>query len=130
MFKPALPSPVTHFTRAVKNLLRSRLIMNNGRLWNSHQSQAQVLRAEASRDILKFRVSEMMFPGVFKTCFPLQTPCCFLRIHARLGTMASKCPRRSTTSHDSNVSHRSKPQCHSKLGNGCFTMLYDVLIFC
>ena len=28
--------------------------------------------AEASRDILKFRVSEMPFPGVFKGYFPLR----------------------------------------------------------
>ena len=72
-------------------------------LWNLHQRH-KFLRAEASRDILKFRVSEMAFPGVLKRYFPLQTPCCFVRKHARLGTMPSKCPRRSTTSHGSNVS--------------------------
>ena len=46
----------------------------------------------------------MQFPGIFKRYFPPRTPCCFVRIHARLGTMPSKCPRRSTTSHGSNVS--------------------------
>ena len=46
----------------------------------------------------------MPFPGIFKRYFPPRTPCCFVRIHARLGTMPSKCPRRSTTSHGSNVS--------------------------
>ena len=34
-------------------------------LWNLHQRH-KFLRAEASRDILKFRVSEMAFPGVLK----------------------------------------------------------------
>ena len=72
-------------TRAVKKLLSSRLIM----IWKSHQRH-KFLRAEVSRDILKFRVSEMPFPGVFKRYFPPRTPCCFVRIHARLGTIESK----------------------------------------
>ena len=58
--------------------------MNRRWHWNSHQRH-KFLRAKASRDILKFRVLEMPFPGVFKRYFPLQTPCCFIRIHARLG---------------------------------------------
>ena len=66
--------------------------------------KAQFLRAETSRDILKCRVSEMAIAGVFKRYFPPRTSCCFVRIHARLGTMPSKCSRRSTTSHGSNVS--------------------------
>ena len=77
--------------------------MNSGQLWNLHQRH-KFLRAEPSRDILKFTVSEMAFPGVFKRYFPRQTPCCFVRIQARLGTMPSKCPRCSTSSHGSNVS--------------------------
>ena len=85
-------------TRAVKTFLSSRLIMNSRQLWNSHHRH-KFLRAEPSRDILKFRVSEM----VFKRYFPLWMPCCFVSIHARLsarlGTMWSKCPRHSTTSH-------------------------------
>ena len=36
--------------------------MCSRRLWNSHQRR-KFLRATASRDILKFRVSEMVFPG-------------------------------------------------------------------
>ena len=36
--------------------------MRSRRLWNSHQRQ-KFLRAEASRDILKFRVSEIASPG-------------------------------------------------------------------
>ena len=70
---------------------------------NLHQ-KPKFLRAEESRDTLKFKVSEMAFPGVFNRYFPLQTPCCFVRIHTRLGTRPLKCPRHSTTSHGSNVS--------------------------
>ena len=69
----------------------------------SHQ-RYKFLKAEACRDILKFRVSEIIFPGVFKKHFPPWTPSCFVEIHTRLGTMPSKCPRCSTTSHSSNVS--------------------------
>ena len=73
-------------------------------LWNSHQRH-KFFRAEASRDILKFRVLEIAFPGVFyKRYFPARTPCCSVRIHARLGTMPSKCPGHSTTLHGSKVS--------------------------
>ena len=42
-------------------------------------SRHKFLRAEASRDILKFRVSEITFPGVFKRYFPSRMPyffCC------------------------------------------------------
>ena len=46
--------------------------------------------AEASRDILKFRVSEMPVPGAFKRYFSPWTPCCFVRIYARLATSAVK----------------------------------------
>ena len=42
--------------------------MNSRRLWNSHQRH-KFLRAEASGNILKFRVSEMAFAGVFKRYF-------------------------------------------------------------
>ena len=76
-------------------LSSSRLIMNGGWLWNSYKRN-KFLRAKASRDILKFRVSKMAFKRVFKTYFPPQTPCYFVRIQARLGTMPSKCPRHST----------------------------------
>ena len=77
--------------------------MNSRPLWNSHQRH-KFLRAEASRDTLNFRVSEMVFAGVFKRYFPPWTPHCFIRIHARLGTKPWKCPRHSTTLHCSNVS--------------------------
>ena len=72
--------------------------MNGRWLWKLSQ-RYKFLRAEASRGILKFRVSEMAFPGLFKRYFiPPLPPCCFVRIHARLGTMPSKCPRHSTHS--------------------------------
>jgi len=77
--------------------------MNSRQLRNSHQ-RLKFLRAEASRDILKFGVSEMSFPGGFKRYFPPRMPCRFVRIHARLGTMLLKCPRHSIASHGSNVS--------------------------
>ena len=78
--------------------------MNDRLLWNSHQKHKFFLRAEASRDIFKFRLSEMAFPGVFKSYFPPPKPCCFIRIQAGLGTMPSKCPRHSTILHGLNVS--------------------------
>ena len=77
--------------------------MNCRQLWNSNHRH-KFLRAKESRDILKFRVSEITFPGVFKRYFPPQMQCCFVGIHARLGTMLSKCPMRSTTPHGSNIS--------------------------
>ena len=88
--------------RAVKKFLNSRLIMNSRRLWNSHQRH-KFLRAEASRDILKNRVSEIVFPEVFKRYFAPRTSGCLVRIHTRLGTMPSKCPMRSKTSPSLNV---------------------------
>ena len=42
--------------------------MNSRQLWNLHQRHT-FLRAEASRDILKFRVSEMEFPGFSRDIF-------------------------------------------------------------
>ena len=77
--------------------------MNSKQLWNSHQRH-KFFKVEASRDILKFRVLEMSFPGGFKRYFPMQMPCCLVRIHARLGTMLSKCVRHSMTSHGLNIS--------------------------
>ena len=71
--------------------------MNSRRLWNLYQRH-KFLRAEASRDILKFEVSEMASPGVFKKYFPPWMPSGFVRIH-----MPLKCPRHSMKSHGSNV---------------------------
>ena len=76
-------------------------VMDSRQLWNSHQRH-KFLRAMATREILKLRVLEMPFPGVFKRQFPPRMPCCFVRIHARLRTMPLKCSRRSMTLHGSN----------------------------
>ena len=77
--------------------------MNSRRLWNSHQRH-KFLRAEASGNILKIRVSEMAFAGVFKGHFSPRTARCFIRIHTRLATMLLKCPRLSKTSQGLNIS--------------------------
>ena len=61
------------FNRAVKKFLSGRLIMCSRQFWNSHQRH-KFLRAEETRDILKIRVSEMAFPGVFKRYFPQEFP--------------------------------------------------------
>ena len=89
--------------RAVKKFLGSRLIMNGRWLWNLHQRHKN-LTGEASGDFLKFRVLEMAFPELLKRYFPPRMPCCFIRIHTRLGTMPSNCPRCSKPSHSSNIS--------------------------
>ena len=83
----------------VKKFLGTRLIMNSMRLCNSHQRH-KFLRAEVPRNSLKFRVLELAFSEVFKryTVFCTMDAMLFpiIRIQARLGTMPSKCPRRST----------------------------------
>ena len=53
--------------------------MNTRWLWNSHQ-RYMFLRAKASRDILKFIVSEMAFPRGFQEDFPPQMLCCLVRM--------------------------------------------------
>ena len=80
-----------HFTvqynrPAVKKFSSSSVIMNSRWLRNLHQRH-KFLRAEPSRNILKFRVSEIAFPGVFKRYLPLRMLCCFVRILVTLGTM-------------------------------------------
>ena len=110
--------------RAAKTFLSSRLIMNSRQLWNSHQRH-KFMRAEASRDILKIRVWEMVFPGVFKRYFPPRKPCCFI-------TVLSKCPKHSKTLHGLNIKFFKDLNlfmCHSKLRNGCFTILFDGAYF-
>ena len=71
--------------------------MNSRRLWNSHQRH-KFLRAEASGDILNFRVSEIAFPGFSRGIFHRG------RDVVSSEYMLSKCPRHSTSSHGSNVS--------------------------
>ena len=63
--------------------------MNSRRLWNSYQRH-KFLRAKASRDILKYRVSEIAFPGVFEKYFPPRTPSCFVGISRRSRAVAAK----------------------------------------
>ena len=83
---------------------------------------------------LEARVSEVAFPGIFKRYSQPQTPCCFVKIHARLlRTMVLKCPRRSTTLNGLNVSQTlTCLNVHSmsfKVGNVCFTILFDGAYF-
>ena len=79
------------------------------------------LRALASSDIVKFKVSEMAFSGVFKRYSPPpRMPFSFVRISARLGTMPSKrlskCPRR-LFERFTDLNQFIYVQCQSKLGN-------------
>ena len=50
--------------------------MNSRQLWNWHQ-RLKFLRAKASRNILKLRVSEITFQEVFKMYFPQWMPLSF-----------------------------------------------------
>ena len=59
--------------------------MNSWR--NSHQRH-NFLRAEVSRDMLKFRVSEMAFPGVFKRYFASRMPPLFHQNTRKTGNNA------------------------------------------
>ena len=116
-------------TRAVKKFLSGSLIMNSRRLWNLHQGH-KFLRTEASRDILELESQKRHFQGSSRGIFPPRMLCCFVRIHARLGTMLSKCPRCFTTWHSTvRTFHRTKPvqiyvQCHSSsLFDGTYFLL-------
>ena len=100
--------PTRTWLQGCQNVLSSRqIIMKVGAL--ELAPRHKFLRAVALSDILKFRVSEMAFSGVFKRYSPPpRMPCCFVRIRARLGTMPSKrlskCPRLIVWTF-----HRSKP---------------------
>ena len=61
--------------------------MNSRRLWNLHQRH-KFLRAEASRNILKLRVLEITFQGVFKTYFPPRMPLLFHQNTHKTGSNA------------------------------------------
>ena len=105
---PYCKTTVPRSYKAVKKFLSRRLVMNSRQLWNSHQRH-KFLRAEASRDILKFRVSEMAFSGVFKRYFPPRTPCFFrqntLKTGNNAGNNVSGIPWHRTVW----TFHRSKP---------------------
>ena len=64
---------MTRVFQGCQKVLSCRLIMNSRQLWNSHQRH-KFLRAEASREILKIRLKQMTFPGLFKRCLPPQMP--------------------------------------------------------
>ena len=103
--------------RAVKKFLSSRPIMNRKGLWNLHQRH-KFLRAEASKDILKFKVSKMAFPGVFKMYFPLWMPSGFVRIHVCRWNVPG-IPRNCMVP----TFCLSMGSMSFKLGNGCFTII-------
>ena len=110
-----------------QKVLSSKLIRNSRQPWDSHQRH-KFWRAEASRNILKIRVLKIEFPGVFNRCFPLWMPCCSVRIHARRGTLCRQNVPGIPQHNMVQMFHRSV-QCHSKLGNGCFTILFDGAYF-
>ena len=64
---------------------------------------------------------------VFKRYFPPCTPHCFIRIHTRLRTMQSKCPRHDITQFECFTDICI--ECHSKQGNRCFTILFEGAYF-
>ena len=98
--------------------------MNSRRLWNSHQRH-KFFRAEASRDILKFRVLEMAFPGVFKWYFPPQMlpVCCFARIVATLGANYAIETVRTILSMSSMSLKKLKHRCFTVLCDGAYFLL-------
>ena len=118
--------------RTVKMFSSSRLIMNSRQLWNSNQRH-KFLRAQVSRDILKFGVLEMAFPGVFKRYFHCG---CYV-VLSEYTQDWEQCHRNvaGTTLHRVvRTFYRSKPvqicvQCHSKLEHACFTILFDGAYF-
>ena len=103
-------------------------------LWNSYQRH-MFLRAKAYRDIMKFRVSELAFLGVFKRYFLLwMLSCCFITIIATLGTTIEMSQAfhdiaRFECFTDLNVFKQLCIQCYSKLEHGCFTILFDAAYF-
>ena len=104
--------------------------MNGRWLWKLQQRR-KFLRAEASRGILKFRVSEMAFPGLFKRHFPHFPHFVSSEYMQDWVQCRQNVPG---VPHTVRMFHRSKPvqkyvQSHSKLGNGCFTILFDGAYF-
>ena len=75
---------------------------------NSHQRHKS-LRAEESRDTLKFEVSEMAFPGAFNRYFPPWTPCCFVRIQVQDWKQCHRNVPSIPQHHMVQTFHRSKP---------------------
>ena len=93
--------------------------MNKSRQ-NSHQRQ-KFLRAEEYRDTLKFKVSEIAFPGVFKRLtvyFPSHS--CHV-VSSEYTQDWEQCCQMSQAFHDIALFERFTElnlfKCHSKLGN-------------
>ena len=110
--------------------------MNSRQLWNQHRRH-KFLRAEESRDILKvFRVSEMPFPGVCKRYFNHGRHIVSSEYIENTHKTGNNAIEMSQAFHDiTRFEHFTDlnlfifVQCHSKLANGCFTILFDDAYF-
>ena len=87
-----------------QQVFKSKQIMNSRQLWNLYQRN-KFLRTEASRDILKFRVLEMAFPGVLFFHHGCRDVVLSEYTQDWKHAMLSKYLRHSITSHGSNVLH-------------------------
>ena len=99
-------------------------------LWNSHQRH-KFLRAEASWDILKFRVSGIAFPGVSRGiyhhgCYVVSSQ--YLQHWEQYHRNVAGIPRMVRTFQRSKLVYICA-QCHSKLEHGCFTILFNGAYF-
>ena len=84
--------------------------MNSRWLWSSHQRH-KLLTAEASRDILEFRVLKTPFPGVFKRYFSTADTMLLCKNTRKTGNYAPEMSHLSGVSQHGTVRtfHRSKP---------------------
>ena len=102
--------------------------MNSRWVWNLHQKRHKFLRGEAARDILKFRVLEMAFPGVVKRYFPPRKPRCFIRI------VWEQCRHPFPPHRTVQKFHRSEPVeihiCAFNVSQNALQFHFIVLIFC
>ena len=105
--------------------------MNSRRLWNSYQ------RHKFLRDILKFRVVEMLFPAVFKRYFRRGRHVVSSEYIENTRKTGNNNVAMSQALHDIARFERFTDlnlfkicaQCHSKLAKGCFTILFDGAYF-
>ena len=118
--------------RTVKKFLSSRLIMNSRRLWNSHQRH-KFLRAEASRTFWKIESQKWCFQRFLRGIFHRGRQVVsseYTQDWEQCRRNVPGVPRHRTVW----TFYRSKPvricaQCHSKLANGCRTILFDGAYF-
>ena len=84
--------------------------MNSRWLWSSQQRH-NLLTAEASRDILEFRVLKTPFPGVFKRYFSTADAMLLCQNTCKTGNYATKLSHLSGVSQHGTVRmfHRTKP---------------------